>query len=300
MELWIPITVAAAFLQNLRSALQKHLSGRLSTLGATYTRFIMGLPFALLWLLAVLLASGQPLPRAGSDFALFGMVGGLAQILATDCLLASFHYRNFAVGTAYSKTETVQTALVGAVVLGEGLGTGALLGILVSLVGVLAISAAKSKLSARGLLLGWTEKPALLGLASGGLFGIAAVSYRAASLSLGSGDFLIRAALTLAAVLAFQTLAMTLWLAWAEPRQLMLVLRNWRWTLSVGVVSMLGSAGWFTAMTLQNAAYVRALGQIELVFTFAASILVFRERTTPVELAGIGLVVGGILLLLLL
>jgi len=33
LELWIPITIAAAFFQNLRSALQKHLKGRLSTAG---------------------------------------------------------------------------------------------------------------------------------------------------------------------------------------------------------------------------------------------------------------------------
>ena len=39
IELWIPITVFAAFMQNLRSALQKHLKGRLSTGGASYVRF---------------------------------------------------------------------------------------------------------------------------------------------------------------------------------------------------------------------------------------------------------------------
>ena len=62
---------------------------------------------------------------------------------------------------------------------------------------------------------------------------------------------------------------------------------------------MIGSAGWFTAMTIQNAAYVRALGQIELVFTFAASIFLFQEWPNRVEVAGILLVIGGILLLLL-
>ena len=62
---------------------------------------------------------------------------------------------------------------------------------------------------------------------------------------------------------------------------------------------MLASAGWFTAMTIQNAAYVRALGQIELVFTFIAARLVFRERARTSETAGIVLVVAGILILLL-
>ena len=75
--------------------------------------------------------------------------------------------------------------------------------------------------------------------------------------------------------------------------------RHWRWTVVVGLTSMVGSAGWFTAMAMQNAALVRAVGQVELVFTFAASALFFRERTTPIELGGIVLVIGGILLVLL-
>ena len=51
-------------------------------------------------------------------------------------------------------------------------------------------------------------------------------------------------------------------------------------------------------MTLQNAAYVRALGQVELLFAFAAGALVLRERTRPREVAGAALVVAGLGLLL--
>ena len=61
---------------------------------------------------------------------------------------------------------------------------------------------------------------------------------------------------------------------------------------------MLGSAGWFTAMTLENAAHVRALGQVELVFTFIASWFFFRERSTGLEIGGVLLIVAGILILL--
>ena len=57
--------------------------------------------------------------------------------------------------------------------------------------------------------------------------------------------------------------------------------------------------GWFTAMTIQNVAYVRALGQIELVFTFIASTVFFKEKSTGTEIVGIVLIVVGILLLLL-
>ncbi len=49
MEAWIPITIAAAFLQNTRSALQKHLKGDLTNLGAAYVRFLYAWPFALIY-----------------------------------------------------------------------------------------------------------------------------------------------------------------------------------------------------------------------------------------------------------
>ena len=67
----------------------------------------------------------------------------------------------------------------------------------------------------------------------------------------------------------------------------------------VGLTSMLGSVGWFTAMTLQNAAYVRALGQVELIFTFFTSVLIFRERIAKAEIGGTLLIVSGVLILLL-
>ena len=84
-----------------------------------------------------------------------------------------------------------------------------------------------------------------------------------------------------------------------EPGQIGMVVKTWRVSSLVGLTGMLGSVGWLTAMTLQNAAYVRALGQIELLFTFAASYLFFKERASRNELVGIAFVSAGILLLIL-
>jgi drug/metabolite transporter (DMT)-like permease len=100
-------------------------------------------------------------------------------------------------------------------------------------------------------------------------------------------------------VTLIQTVAMAAYLAWREPGEICRVLSGWRVTLGIGVTGMLGSLGWFAAMTLQNVAYVRALGQIELLFTFATSVLIFGERSTAREVAGIVLLVAGIVLLLL-
>jgi drug/metabolite transporter (DMT)-like permease len=199
----------------------------------------------------------------------------------------------------FSKTETVQTALFGIIVLGEIISASATVAILISLVGVIMLSVERpvgGGWSIFGQLFQWST---LVGIASGAMFGISAIAYRAMTLSLGSGDFIVRAAFGLACVTIFQTIVMAVYMHWREPGQISVVLREWRVAGLVGVAGALGSAGWFTAMTLQNAAYVRALGQIELIFTFAVTYLYFRERASRNEIIGIVLITIGILVLLL-
>lgn len=299
MEAWIPITIFAAFFQNVRTALQKSLKGRLSTGGATYVRFLYGAPFALLYILGIAQFTDLPIPAPTGTFAMFAAIGGLTQILATGLLVALFSLKNFAVGTTYSKTETVQAAIFGIVILGEHVGMGATLAIAISFIGILLISMSSSAFTFRDFFSGWTSKAAGYGLLSGALFGVSAVSYRAAALDLGGEGAMAQAAFTLVCVLFFQTIVMSIYLPIREPGQLTAVLKNWRVAVLVGLTGMLGSVGWFTAMTLQNAAYVRALGQVELVFTFIASYFFFKEKTNRIEAAGILLIVFGILLLLL-
>lgn len=297
--LWIPLTIAAAFLQNLRSALQKHLKGRLGTTGATFVRFGYGLPVALAYIAGLTAFTDLPLPEPNAAFLIYGAIGGLAQILATGLLVSLFDARNFAVGTTYSKTETVQAAIFAVVFLGETISLVATAGILVSLVGVIAISAARGPAGLRSIATSWTRRPALVGLGSGAAFGISAVCYRGASLSLGGEGFFAQAGFTLACVLAFQTVVMGLYMAVRTPDELRRSLAAWRVAGWVGLAGALASIGWFTAMTIQNVALVRALGQIELLFTIAASVMFFRERIARLELVGIVLVVAGIVILLL-
>jgi drug/metabolite transporter (DMT)-like permease len=118
-------------------------------------------------------------------------------------------------------------------------------------------------------------------------------------LSLGHDDFVMAAAYTLAISVVIQTAIMGVYLAWREPHTLKDVVVHWRWSLAVGIAGMLASVGWFTAFTLENASYVRAVGQVELIFTFIASIFFFREKTNAKELAGILLVAAGIVMLIL-
>jgi uncharacterized membrane protein len=60
-----------------------------------------------------------------------------------------------------------------------------------------------------------------------------------------------------------------------------------------------GSVCWFNAMTLENAAYVRTLGQVELILSLLTSYIVFKERSTRYEIVGMVMIVIGIIILLL-
>ena len=193
MPVWVALAVGAAFLQNLRSALQKAVTAKLAVLGATYARFLFAVPWAVL--AAVMLVSADPagMPGMGAGFVIWGILGAGAQVAAQVLLLRLFTLRNFAVGNAFARSETVQAALIGAVLIGDRLAALPAFGILVSLAGVLILTASG------GLRGGFDRRAAGIGIASGTAFALAGVAYRAASLGLeGDAGFLARAALTLA------------------------------------------------------------------------------------------------------
>ncbi|MEO9780063.1 MAG: DMT family transporter [Sedimentitalea sp.] len=298
MSLWIPVTLAAAVFQTLRFMLQKSLSTtQLSPAGATFARFAYSAPLILALLAVYLVATGRSLPALTVSFWIFSVVGGIAQILATICVVALFKQRNFAVGITFKKTEVIQTALVGFIVLGEGVSMGGFAAILIGLLAVLLLSRTP------GIEGSWlqhlTNRASVLGLGSGVLFAFSAVTYRGASLQLGEIEPALRAAITLACVVSIQTVVMAVWLGLRDRDELRAVWSTRRVAVWVGVFSMAGSFCWFLAFTLQNAAYVKALGQIELILSLLASVLFFREKISGREIGGMALLGLSIILLVL-
>lgn len=299
MELWVWVTFCAAGFQTLRFMLQKKLAtATLSAGGATFARFVFSAPIVLLLLPLYTQVSGHHLPALPMPFWTYAAVGGLTQILATVCVVVLFGRRNFAIGITFKKTEVILTAIVGLIVLGEGITVHALIAILIGLVGVLVLSETPN--ATGGLLRRIANPSAGMGLLSGLFFAVSGVTYRAASLELASDDAFFRAMITLAAVVTMQTVALGLWLCLREPGQVAKVLAAHRSAKWVGVTSMAGSFCWFTAFTLQNAAYVNAVGQVELAFSLLVTVLVFHERPQKRELLGIALLSISVLVLVLL
>ena len=298
IEAWIPITIAAAFFQNLRSAMQKHLKGQLSNSGAAYARFFYALPCALIYVCALHYFAGYEWPKPNNTFYFYSLLGGLCQIMFTVFLLWMFSFHSFAVGTTFSKLEVVTVAVFGAIILGDGINGGGLLAIAISVIGLLALSIGQANLSWINLLSGLTQRSTLIGIICAAWLGGSVIFYRGASLSLDNDNYLMSASFTLATTLIIQTIIMGIWIFYKEQGQLKKVIQQWRWAGAVGVTGMLASVGWFTAFTIQNASYVRALGQIELLFTFIATTLFFREKVSRIEIFGILLISSGIILII--
>ncbi|TLP67907.1 DMT family transporter [Parasedimentitalea maritima] len=298
MSLWIPVAIAAATFQTVRFMLQKVLSSvSLSPAGATFSRFIYSAPFILAGLFIYLMVSGQQLPSLPPKFWMFASIGGLSQILATICVVALFKQRNFAVGITFKKTEVIQTAIVGLLVLGDQITVWGWVAIVVGLLAVLVL--AKPPNSSGPWWQHLTNKAARFGLGSGVLFAFSAVSYRGASLQLGDLDAMFRAGVTLAVVVSLQTLMMLAWLSWRDRAEITRVWAARRVAIWVGLTSMGGSFCWFWAFSLQNAAYVKALGQVELILSILATVLFFKEKITSREILGMALLVVSILALVL-
>jgi drug/metabolite transporter (DMT)-like permease len=289
--LWIPVTIWAAFAQTIRNAAQRSLTAELGTLGATLVRFLYGLPFALLWLFIVQKLIGSALPSPSWTFLGWVLAGAVAQIAATALLLRTMQERNFALGVAYSKSEVLQVAIFALAFLGDPITLAAGLAIAAGTAGVLLLSPA-------GWSAGFSSRTAVLGLASGAGFAFSAVGYRGAALTLDT-SFLLAAACTLVAAQILQTLLLGGWMLVRDPASVVRVLRAWKASLLAGFMGAAASAGWFTAFAIEPAAHVRTLGLIELVFSYAVSLKLFREHLSRRELAGMALLALGVVLITL-
>jgi drug/metabolite transporter (DMT)-like permease len=291
--IWIPVTLAATVLQTARTAMQQRLRSLLSVSAAGFVRYAFGAPIAIAAAVLTFTVFGQSVPDIPWRFWPIVTAAGIGQILGTAALITAFDKRDFAIGTVYAKSEVIQVAVLSALFLDEWLAPLGWLSAIVCIVGVVGL-ARPPGLPLRTLLrLG--DPAALAGVAAGGLFAIASVGIRAASTSLGDAPVVVRALLTLAVMNTIQTVVNGTQLAWKQPDQLRLSVVHWRSSAVVGVLSVLGSAAWAIAMTLENAAKVRTLGQVELLLAFAVSHRVFADHHRRSEIGFSALVMAGVI-----
>jgi drug/metabolite transporter (DMT)-like permease len=290
--LWIVFTLLAAGGQTIRNAMQRELTATLGTAGATHVRFLFGFPFAVVFLCGLVLITGASLPSPPPLFWLWVLLGMGAQIVATALMLMAMGERSFVVTIAYIKTEPVQVALFGLIVLGDKLTVGMIAAILIATAGVVVMALKPGG----GTNDSW--RPTILGLASGAAFALSAVGYRGGILSLGLSDYVMAATFTLTVGLMMQAVLLTSYLLLRSPDVMRAIVKQWRPSLFAGFMGATASQFWFLAFALATAASVRTLALVEVLFAQAISSFVFGQKTTPREGLGIALIVIGVALLI--
>jgi drug/metabolite transporter (DMT)-like permease len=292
--LWIPVTLLAAAAQTARNATQSSLIKELGTIGATQVRFLYGLPFAILFLCVLILFANEPISLPNGAAFGFTVLGACAQILATALMLAAMRERSFAVATALTKTEPVLVAVFGLIVLGDTLTFLKVIAILTATAGVIVISWRPGQ--TMELALG--DRGVRLGLAAAGCFGLSAIGYRGAILSLTTGSFYVRATTILVAALVVQVLLLVGYMLLRDRGALTASLRVWRVSLTAGFLGALASQCWFLGFSLTSAANVRTLALVEVIMAQTVSRRLFSQEIARQEVAGMVLVVVGVAILL--
>ena len=291
--LWVFTTLIAAAAQTARNAMQSSLTASLGTLGATQVRFIYGLPFSILFLAGVVVVTGLPVPAANGFFLANTAIAAVAQILGTALLLAAMRDRSFSVATAFTKTEALQVALFGLVILGDQLTVMRSLAIVVATTGVFVAAVnPQEKWTLSGM------RPAIYGIASGGLYAIAAIGFRGGIIALGDGLFVIKASTALVWSLAMQSAVLGAWMMAFHRVALRRSLSMWRQSLFAGFMGAFASQFWFLGFSLTSAANVRTLALVEVLFAQLVSRRLLAQAASARELSGMALIVAGVAILL--
>jgi len=289
--LWAVFTLIAAAAQTARNAMQRELTATLGTVGATHVRFLFGFPFALLFLFVLITVTGDRLPPPPLVFWPWVIGGALGQIAATATMLSVMGQRSFVVAYAYIKTEPVSVALFGLIFLGDRITPLSGVAILIATAGVVVMSLKPGAGEAS------TGRSTAIGLLSGLLFALSAISYRGAILSLDLQDFVLVATFTVTVGLVIQAVLLSAYLALRDPGVLRAIARAWKPSLFAGFMGAFASEFWFLAFAITTAANVRTLALVEVLFAQGVTRFIFKQPTTQREGFGIVLVVIGVALL---
>jgi drug/metabolite transporter (DMT)-like permease len=286
----------AGMLQAWRTAVQQRVRKDLSVNAAGLVRYLYGFPVTCLLLFLYMQYRGVPLPSYTPALLIYALLAGLFQLLATNLLIMSFGYRSYVVGTAYAKTEAIQGALSAMFILGEKLSVLSWAGIAIGVAGIVQISLGNKKMRAHDILHQITQPAALCGLAAGFLFALTAIFVKRATFTIATNDRILSTLIVLVLVVFLQLLMQGFYILIRERDQVAKIFRTWRISGQVGVLAALGSACWFTAFATAPVALVRAVGQVEVIFTLAFGHFYLREPLKRNEILGLLCVAAGVVL----
>jgi drug/metabolite transporter (DMT)-like permease len=287
---WVFFTLGAVVMQTFRNALQSKLSVNMSTSGVTLARFLFAPPIALAYLAMLYALSNQIIPEFTFKFVSFVLLASVMQIFATALMVILFKQKNFAVGAGLAKSEALVAGVLGTLFFGSQLSLFGWLGILIGGAAVFVLSGGgrKGELSLKILA---------IGLACGSCFALTSLFVREAS-HLINVPFPHSAAWVLLWVLCIQTTLLVSYIAVKNRSTFVALKNNAKMTLATSATSCLGSICWFSAMALHHVAYVKTLGQVEVLFTILIATFWLKQKVKKHELIGLLLIAAAAVLVM--
>lgn len=287
---WVFFTLGAVVMQTFRNALQSKLSAHMSTSGVTLSRFLFAPPIALIYLLLLYTFSNQAIPEFSSQFIFYVLLASVMQIIATALMVTLFKQKNFAVGAGLAKSEALVAGVLGTLFFGSHLSLFGWVGILIGAAAIFVLSGGGRK----GQL---SFKTVLIGLACGTCFALTSLYVREASHLL-NVPFPHSAAWVLLWVLCIQTTLLASYIAIKDRSTFTALKSNAKMTFATSATSCFGSICWFSAMALQHVAYVKTLGQIEVLFTILIATFWLKNKVKQHEIIGLLLIAAAAILVM--
>lgn len=287
---WVFFTLSAVVLQTFRNALQSKLSANMSTSGVTLARFLFAPPIALIYLLLLYIFSNQDVPEFSLKFVLLVLLASVMQISATSLMVILFKQKNFSVGAGLAKSEALVAGVLGTVFFGSQLSLFGWIGILVGAAAIFVLSGGGRK----GQL---SIKTVIIGLACGTCFALTSLFVREASHLL-NVPFPHSAAWVLVWVLCIQTILLVSYIAVKNRSTFIALKNNVKMTLATSIISCFGTICWFSAVSLHHVAYVKTLGQVEVLLTMLVAIFWLKNKVQKHEILGLLLIAAAAILVM--
>jgi len=279
---WVFFTLGAVVLQTFRNALQSKLSEHISTSGVTLARFLFAPPIALTYLILLYTFSHQTIPEFSLKFVFLVLLASVMQISATSLMVILFKQKNFTVGAGLAKSEALVAGVLGTVFFGSQLSWFGWIGILVGAAAIFVLSGGGRK----GQL---SLKTVTIGLACGTCFALTSLFVREASHLL-NVPFPHSAAWVLLWVLCIQTTLLVSYISVKNKKTFVALKNNAKITLATSIISCLGTICWFSAVSLHHVAYVKTLGQVEVLLTMLVATIWLKNKVQKHEVIGLLLI----------
>ncbi len=294
---WFYVTLAAVFFQTLRNLLQKSLRSKLGTIEVAWARIFSLLPFLLAAIGYFLATNRVFFLNIDSKFYIYCFSCGLMQIAATLCFVELLSRKNFSIGVAYTKTDTIQVAILAVIFLDESLPILGALAIILAFIAV-ALLAGDKKTGTFGFLTKIFYPEALLGMGSGLFLALTTIFMKKATLlaKAQSEDQFLAIIVVFTIYVVMQNISYIVYEKIKGRLNITVsnMMKNVAKISFIGFFSMLGTLGWIWAFLIQKVAYVKLVAQVEVLISLLISYLFLKESNSKKEIVGMILLIVSV------